>query len=395
MLSPRSEKSQSPYDAKMVKTTKIPGTADTEFDKKEKTPSPISRSAIQSPIATKKEGPESPYIDGGDVVIPRHFIFYGNAVVLLGPTTDTVMQATVALWQEKWNAFATFVTIGGRQYRLRFEFSSETVTYPRAKQLLSSNVNAKDASVNEDFKFHPNYSFIRVEDIDESAHNSTFGENLTDAFDGTREDDHALLGADNSIFLPSHLLNTSTAYHELIHQFLSRDGNSHVSGWVGNPGANHSDPKVGDYRLSIRTIRWTETATTIPNSIKIGDGSGNYYVYGTRVGGPAPIALEKPASNATNSEGATYTRIDDDGVLQENISLAALLAAEKRINNNYKLYYQLDMQLREVLPEDKQAIIDRYFKNGQLPSMVGGATNTYFEASGTERSFDYINNAWR
>lgn len=352
--------------------------------------SPIRQSAQHSPLKVSDGSPQPPFIENGVVIVPKHFRFYGNAALLKQEGAAGVVQDAVAGWEQHWNKHPVNVTVDGKSYPLMFRFTSSIIpTEKEAKQIMSTNLNLNAAGSQSASSFHPEWSFVRLEDIDASAHNSRLGKGFTEAFNGDRIGQNPQNSADNAIFLPSALLRSNNAVHELIHQFLTRSEIAHVQGQAGIVEGADARPL-----LSIRTIRIASCDPHIPNAFKVKDGKDRAQIYADRDGKPTVIAVETAAPNATDGQGATYRRVKPDGTDGDVVTFA-MLEAEEKSKSKFGLNYFFQSDLREVTAADKQLIIDRYFTGGRLPSMVGGATNTYFDAAGREFYFDPKNtNRW-
>ena len=230
--------------------------------------------------------------DKGTITINMNYNFYGNSSSL---NSETVNNAANYLQTELNRNGSTAIGPDGNSYPVVFNVTALVVSNEDAATMLENNVGEN---------FDPAQNFVRLEDGDFSARNST-QPNLGFNSEGVQEGRMMTgLGGDNSMMMSSKHLTTTTWIHEATaHGLTGRGRSSHISDWSANPGGNIP---------SIRTHRFTRG---IPSNLQSPNG-------------------------------------------------------------------QLDVSKRQVLSQDKPINV-----NWNNRARVGGATNTFFNADTSQKTF--------
>jgi hypothetical protein len=192
---------------------------------------------------TGKSG--TPSFANGVITITMNYNFYGNSEKLSKENRDATIAAETAYLQDALNKNPSdAMGPDGVLHPVVFVLTGEYVTYQDALDKARNNVGKN---------YDPKQNFIRVDDIEEGA--STIRTNSTMpvlAFDeygipnGSRGVNS--LSPDNSIWLSSNNLSTTSSTHEITaHQLGDRSLNSHID-WKDNP-----DEKIPCMRTTLTT----------------------------------------------------------------------------------------------------------------------------------------------
>jgi hypothetical protein len=166
-----------------------------------------------------------------------NYNFYGNSSSLnLGPVNNAVAYLQAELNRNG----STAVGPDGNTYPVVFNITAAVVSDDEVATMLKNNVGEN---------FDPAQNFVRLEDGDFSARNSS-QPNLGFNSEGVQEGRTITsIGGDNSMMMSAEHLTTTTWIHEATaHGLTGRGRSSHISDWSSNPSSTTP---------SIRTHRFT------------------------------------------------------------------------------------------------------------------------------------------